>query len=818
MNASGAFAYGAHHGITFPGQGISIGGRVDDDPTSPTAHFSGSLDEVRVYGRAMTTQSIQDLYTQPGKYKGSISYEANKETPNFEDVDKQIWKRIINNLPEILKSKGTKRSINQFLACYGIPKTLMNVQEFGGSAPVDGQDFQELTMHNYGLHISESAYVQVDRSSIDVSDYPVAGGADGMTQTIQLRFKSYSQSNNVLHPQQLIKNAGWGIALQPTGTGSYGSAKFYLIHSASAGTIISASVDGLPIFDGDWWNIQLSTDQRVKYATEQDIIYTLRLAKSGDHEDNQITHSGSSALSVTASSHAGSFVHYYNQRFGASAQTTYIGHGSTPIAGASGYSEHFTTGSHDAGDDNREFNFTGSVQEYREYVEAISEDVFHRHTMAPTAYFGNNYTSSYDTLLKRFPFGSDGNIYNHGGIGGVATVSSSHPNQSVARTVVFNSYSHNADFSNFKDETDIDGNYKESVEEHYISVPNSIGNKRTDRKIRNLDTYNDGYLSPNKTHDSSSLDFVGKDSNIVQVALSPTDNVDLDIAYQFGENRVDDWVGDPRDRYKTQYPLMKGLRKEYFKKYSTQPNIFEFSKILNYFNRGFFRQLENLLPARAVKRVGLIIKPNSLERSKIQGIPKILYDATMPSSQSFDSSGIRQRDEYREDWTFEAIVSDTTSSFISGIQKDKTFAIPRDSDYSTADTYESNMILSSRGGYGGAIYYSQSLWKAGTTCSIADFSVMDSRALRDWDGVRDFASTESQLRHRLGRYEKLSAGVASSYYLGSQLKSNGFNEDAIWGNPRFNSIDSGPIVSFILIKTNQLIVKERSSDGSLKVQ
>ena len=50
----------------------------------------------------MTTQSIQDLYTQPEKYRGTISYQAGKETPNLEDVDKQIWKRIVNNLPQIL--------------------------------------------------------------------------------------------------------------------------------------------------------------------------------------------------------------------------------------------------------------------------------------------------------------------------------------------------------------------------------------------------------------------------------------------------------------------------------------------------------------------------------------------------------------------------------------------------------------------------------------------------------------------------------------------------------------------------------------------
>ena len=528
----------------------------------------------------------------------------------------------------------------------------------------------------------------------------------------------------------------------------------------------------------------------------------------------------------TINGSGGGLAEDYNDKFNQSANNTYYGLGYVSSLFLPSYTStwagHFTTGSGwTYSTDLPDFNFSGSLQEYREYAEEISEDVFHRHTMAPTAYFGNHYTSSYNTLVRRFPLGADSNVYNHGDNSNLSNfqISSSHPNQAIFDDFfVSNTMKTYATFRNFKNEDDADGNYKESVEEHYISVPNSIGNKRSDRKIRNLNTYNDGYLSPNKSHDSSSLDFVGKDSNIVQVALSPTDNTDLDIAYQFGENRVDDFVGDPRDRFKTTYPLLNSLRLEYFKKYSTQPNIFEFSKILNYFNRGFFRQLENLLPARAVKRVGLIIKPNSLERSKVQGQPQMLYYSTSPSSQSFDSSGIRQRSEYRENFTFEATMTDTTASFISGIRFDKRFSIPRDNDYSSADVYEAGVQLSSKGVYGSGKYTSQSLWKTGTTTSLADFSIMDSRALRSFDGVRDFAPTESQLRHKVGRYEKLSQGTFASYYGGSKQTAGGFNDDARFGSPRLNSIDGGPIVSYVLIKTNQLIVKERSGDGSLRVE
>ena len=43
-----------------------------------------------------------------------------------------VWRRIVNNLPLLLKSKGTKRSIRALLACYGIPQSFISINEYGG--------------------------------------------------------------------------------------------------------------------------------------------------------------------------------------------------------------------------------------------------------------------------------------------------------------------------------------------------------------------------------------------------------------------------------------------------------------------------------------------------------------------------------------------------------------------------------------------------------------------------------------------------------------------------------------------------------------
>ncbi len=44
----------------------------------------------------------------------------------------EVWRRIVNNLPYLLKHKGTRRGIHALMACYGIPSSNLSILEFGG--------------------------------------------------------------------------------------------------------------------------------------------------------------------------------------------------------------------------------------------------------------------------------------------------------------------------------------------------------------------------------------------------------------------------------------------------------------------------------------------------------------------------------------------------------------------------------------------------------------------------------------------------------------------------------------------------------------
>jgi len=51
---------------------------------------------------------------------------------SLEDYNIEIWRRILNNLPYLLKHKGTSRAIKALITCYGIPASILSVREYSG--------------------------------------------------------------------------------------------------------------------------------------------------------------------------------------------------------------------------------------------------------------------------------------------------------------------------------------------------------------------------------------------------------------------------------------------------------------------------------------------------------------------------------------------------------------------------------------------------------------------------------------------------------------------------------------------------------------
>jgi len=106
-----------------------------------------------------------------------ITWNNSLDTKNKLELTGEIWKRVINNLPLILKTKGTKKSVQALLSCYGIPDSILRVKEFGVSN-LDNDDikptFQDESF-KYGLNFNNvtDTYLEIDWGKLN-DEYPKA--------------------------------------------------------------------------------------------------------------------------------------------------------------------------------------------------------------------------------------------------------------------------------------------------------------------------------------------------------------------------------------------------------------------------------------------------------------------------------------------------------------------------------------------------------------------------------------------------------------------------------------------------------------------
>jgi len=104
--------------------------------------------------------------------------------------------------------------------------------------------------------------------------------------------------------------------------------------------------------------------------------------------------------------------------------------------------------------------------------------------------------------------------------------------------------------------------------------------------------------------------------------------------YSVADFDFDDFIGDPRDEFRVNYPELRSIRREYFKRYQRTNNFFDYLRILNFYDSSVFTQVKNLVPARAKTSVGILIEPTILERSK-----QIVGDRPEFDNRYFENAG-----------------------------------------------------------------------------------------------------------------------------------------------------------------------------------
>jgi hypothetical protein len=88
------------------------------------------------------------------------------------NASNEVWRRILNNLPYLLKHKGTARSIKALLACYGIPSSLLTIMEYGGPQNDELGDIKTFTFEDRTAAIRLKGEQTITLPWKSSSDYP----------------------------------------------------------------------------------------------------------------------------------------------------------------------------------------------------------------------------------------------------------------------------------------------------------------------------------------------------------------------------------------------------------------------------------------------------------------------------------------------------------------------------------------------------------------------------------------------------------------------------------------------------------------------
>lgn len=567
--------------------------------------------------------------------EGQYSQTGSLFSTSDEVLTGEVWRRIVNNLPYILKSRGTERGIRSLLNIYGIPQTILSIREYGG--PKAGNEWPVTTedRYSYAIKFNSGSFLQYD--TIHVSSSKGTWGQPSYNNAVippitrEFRFRPdvtqsmllYSQVNGDGDP---ITHIGLQHTASLSGSAQYGRINLCFA-SASGNSPMTASTAWVPLYNGDFWNLKYQwSTPGIHYNTgsNTDTTYRIDVQHASDFIKGKVSHTASLDITPTNNDHYKIWSHPDN------INANYV-----RLGGHTGSSDNKNTNEYLRNLQGDFGTFTGSMQEYREWLEFVSEEGFDDHTLNPTSYVSSlNASSSYDTLIRHYTLGTDTigtNLNSH------LIISSSHPNQAIKDFTGQHANSSQIKTFGFNEPSDNQRGNFIPVEETYFIRGASLGasNPRS-QKIRLEDNALIRRLSPINTGEVSSFDNAPLDSNKLGLFYSFADQVNKDIFNHTGRVELDDYIGDPDDEYQQTYSDLRFFSREYWKKFTDGSDVNAFNRIFSQFDFSIFSQIKQTLPERVDEATGLLIEPNILERSKVTVTKPIkveepMYDAFFAS-------------------------------------------------------------------------------------------------------------------------------------------------------------------------------------------
>ena len=279
-----------------------------------------------------------------GQYKDGTQ----KYSRSLKDANEEVWRRVINNLPYLLKHKGTSRSLKALMACYGVPQSLLTIMEFGGPTdPTDGGT-QPFTFED-----RTSALVFAGSQNITLPWNETALNASSSSiETIEMNLRLDSAEDKTLFHGVLGSGTKYFELEAIQTTGSFGKLKFSV---SSSSDVYSLESSERKLFDSKYKTIAVT-----QTTTGGSSLLNLYLKES---LDDRLIINDKTSLTINAS-------------------ILWDTSDTLLIADSS--------------------NIT--LDEFRVWKDALDDNIITTHTKQPDSIVGNHYTASSEDLLVRYDF------------------------------------------------------------------------------------------------------------------------------------------------------------------------------------------------------------------------------------------------------------------------------------------------------------------------------------------------------------------------------------------------------------------------------
>ena len=580
----------------------------------------------------------------------------NSDTP-LKKIQTAILRRVLVNMPDIVRSKGTQHSIKSFLRSVGIdPENSLKIREYGGSTTKQITSSREKRLEFLAMtDLTGSSLVMTSplSSSRTEPGLPLPAGSfykdsigkimgttnpsDGLLTSgswhVEGVFKIPTQKLEQIEDEDGNQSL-FRMIVTGSATGNNPAlvtnvvATQYVEHPIKSSTIqvffrpggsslspilsLGLELRGLGVFDGDTWNISFGCIRNDEFQSQHSSSYYLRAGKSS--EGSLIDLYTTSSYFYEEYSGEGNVLRNISSTQNASGSFICIGSNQS-IPKMSSYK--FLNDSLHVNDIARTTDYVGRVSNLRFWSKSMSVDEWKEHVRNPTSTgvsnplvnynFVTNVSGSFQKLrlstLQKQPTRNADNS------GTINFLDFSQNNLSTTGTgFVTGSKVIVGEFFNYS----------------YLSP--AFDEASTDEKIR-IRSFESADLLAENPWAVSAPSYLSSDSLAqdepqddlrLSIEFSMVDSLDKDMISMFSSlDFIGDALGSPELMFSPDYPDLERLRDVYFNRLSGKPDFRKFLEFYRWFDVSISSFIEQLIPSKTLyKGTNYVVESHMLERHK----------------------------------------------------------------------------------------------------------------------------------------------------------------------------------------------------------